>query len=151
MLLTDNEISGWKADTSTYPTGWNFMPDTIALMNMIDGMYALYARQGWKNGIVQTMESSSALFYQGDVFDFGTETNATQMYQVQKDAHGSGIDSMRGFSKSVAFGSSVLGGGMIFAHKTNLYFELAFTGFDSTASAYDTGRVFLKKFFSKIP
>jgi len=152
MRLADNEISGWTADTSAFPTGWLEIQDTLALMELIDGYYSYYEPKSFQGGVEQMLHSQSAALYQGYVFDFGTEKNASQMYQTSKTAADAGADSIKGFSKSVAFGMPVLGGGAtIRAFKANLYFEMTLTGFDSTAFAYDTGAVFLNKFFSKIP
>jgi hypothetical protein len=152
MRLADNEMSGWTADTSAFPAGLCYIPDTLALMDLIDGYYVQYEPKVFQGGVEQMLHSQSAALYQGYVFDYYTEKNASQMYQTSKTAAGCVADSIKGFSKSIAFGTPVLGGGAtIHAFKANLYFEMTLTGLDSTAFSYDSGAVFLNKFFSKIP
>jgi hypothetical protein len=159
MRLSSNEVPGWinkigeiiSGDSVTPPdSGWVLLPNPASLQNQIDGGYLEYANHGWLNGAEQKMEFGVPQ-YQTFVFNFGTADNATAMFKAKiSDPNRDSLYLIPGFDKSVAFGTSVLGGGTIFAHKNNLYFEMNITGYDSSEVAFSTAALFLNNYFDKM-
>jgi hypothetical protein len=161
MKLSNNQISGWhdKIDTidntvmpPVVDTGWNLFPNPSSLMNAIDGGYVEYTAHGWLNGVQQKMEISwDGPQYQAFIFNFGIADSATAMFRAKTpDTAVERVYVIPGFDQSVAFGTMLLGGGMAYAHKSNLYFELAIVGYDSSAAAYSTAALFLNEYFNKM-
>ena len=159
--LSNNEISGWSnkidtLDNSVTPpvvdTGWHVIPDVSSLRILIDGGASDYTVHGWLNGVQQKMEiNRDGPQYEALIFNFGTADSATAMFRAKTpDTAYEKPNVIPGFDQSVAFGTNTIGGGTIFAHKNNLYFELAIVGYDSSAAAYSTAALFLNEYFNKM-
>lgn len=159
MKISKNEIAGWSnvqdtIDNSVTPpivdTGWLVLPTVTSLYSAINGGAVEYIPHGWLNGVQQKMQISwDGPQFTGYIHNFGTADSATAMFRAKTpDTAYEKSNPIPGFDQSVAFGLS--GGGRIFAHKNNLYFELAIAGYDSSAAAYVTASLFLNEYFNKL-
>ncbi len=82
--------------------------------------------------------------------DFGTDSNAKEMYAYQKENHSTGALAISGYSDTVAIAQWILGGIIVFAHFKQFYFELKFIRFSEQNQATDAAIQFLNFFKGKI-
>ena len=145
-----NEVPGWSEDANSYIEFKTY----AELYSLIDGGADIHIDNGLVEGIFQSMigiSSRSDTFY-AEVYaeDFGTAANAQSIYNaiVANDM----VDTIHidGYDKSVAIGSTALGGGGVYAHFGKFYFWLNFTGYSNSDDIAEDAVKYLDIYQSKI-
>jgi len=144
-------INGW---TEGNEQRFNFTAENLHF-KINGGDYSYIKDSTLKEGYFATLQNASTGAYlEYFVFDYNTQANAKKEfdYLVQKRIVDGGMTEVNiaGFNSSSVRAAEVGGGIQVYAYFNKYYFEMTFSGYNSTSDAANDAAIFLNKFKSKI-
>jgi hypothetical protein len=139
--LTD-QLAGWIVEEQYGYVEY----DVTGLYNCINGAATAYENQGMQTGIAHQFKSTEARL-SCYVMDFGTESNADNMFKNKKETitYSSPLD---GYAESIAICDTAYSQEIqIYSHRNNFYFEIRLVGDNS---AKETAKEIIDYYFSII-
>jgi hypothetical protein len=138
--FTSNQVSGWSQDPASDAL-WTGAGTDLHLR--IDGGDSAYTSKGCLLAMYQEMVGPNGESCTVVAMDFGTETQALDMFTYEQQ-HTAASIAIPQYDASVAVASSAIGGITAYAHITASYFEVQLTGFgDQEDTAAQSATQFL--------
>jgi hypothetical protein len=150
--VPNGAISGWTENAG--PDSFSVVAGSGGLEGLLDGGAGQYTSAG---GFVQAMIQDMVATGSGAsgeeivtyVFQYADSTEAAMTYNDIMSSSSGTIDSIPGYTKSVAFGLYSLSGN-VYAHMSNFVFWMAVTGFSNQTQAFQTSSLFLGQYKADI-
>lgn len=143
--IADNQIPGWTLNQT--PDQFDpldvYAADSLAL-DRIDGAAPAYVDRGCRVAMYEQMVGPSPTQCVVIAMDFGTDANATSMFDYEKQYNSASVQ-ISPYDASTAIGYTGMTSCQIYAHFKASYFELEMDGYGSDPTAgCQAGTAFLQ-------